>query len=53
MNLPSLSGGLQWDQSQFGSQGILSIINPIPEPSAVLLFLIGGGIVASRIRNLG
>ncbi|MCC7519618.1 MAG: PEP-CTERM sorting domain-containing protein [Verrucomicrobiae bacterium] len=40
-NLPALTGGLNWDFSQFNSQGILSI-SAIPEPSPVVA--IGAGL---------
>ncbi|NUN93082.1 MAG: PEP-CTERM sorting domain-containing protein [Verrucomicrobiae bacterium] len=35
MSLPTLSGGLLWDTSLFGTQGVLSVI-PVPEPTALM-----------------
>jgi len=42
MSLPTLSGGLLWDTSLFGTQGLLSVM-PVPEPTA--LMAMGAGLV--------
>jgi autotransporter-associated beta strand protein len=41
IDLPTLSGGLMWDVSAFGSHGILAVSGIVPEPSRTLLFMIG------------
>jgi T5SS/PEP-CTERM-associated repeat protein len=52
-NLPTLTGGLEWDFTQFDSQGILSIGIPIPEPSAGMALAVAGlaAAIASRFRR--
>jgi len=40
-NLPALPGTLGWNTSQLDAQGLLSIV-VVPEPSTVLLVVIGG-----------
>jgi autotransporter-associated beta strand protein len=51
-NLPVLGGGLSWDFSQFDTQGILGIVNPIPEPGALsLVLLAAAGALALRRRK--
>lgn len=37
--LPTLSGGLTWDTSQFASAGVITVV---PEPSTDALFIAGG-----------
>jgi hypothetical protein len=34
-NLPTLSGGLSWDFTQFESSGVLGVVSAIPEPSVL------------------
>jgi autotransporter-associated beta strand protein len=52
ITLPGLSGGLDWDQSQLYSAGILSVVSAVPEPSALGLALVGGlGLVSLRRRR--
>lgn len=36
LNLPSLTGGLQWNTNQFDSQGLIMVVSAIPEPRAAL-----------------
>jgi autotransporter-associated beta strand protein len=48
---PSLTDPtLQWDLSQLGSTGIISVA-AVPEPTAVALLALGGLMVAGRIRR--
>lgn len=48
MNLPSLSGGMTWDQSQFMSNGVLTVI---PEPTtSVIAMLAALGLLYRRRR---
>jgi T5SS/PEP-CTERM-associated repeat protein len=51
LNLPSLSGGLQWDSAQFESQGILMVVNAIPEPSVLVLGALGAGLALALRRR--
>ncbi len=44
-NLPTLSGGLVWDVSQFTTSGIIVVV---PEPGRALLLLIGFAALVSR-----
>lgn len=49
LNLPDISGsGLQWDVSQFQAHGIIAVV---PEPSRVILLLLGAGLVTLRRRR--
>ena len=48
VNLPALSGGLTWDDSQLSTNGQLRVV---PEPSAALLGLIGAAAAFARRRN--
>lgn len=41
IDLPTLTGGLMWDVSAFGSHGILAVSGIVPEPSRALLLMIG------------
>ncbi len=48
-----LSGQLAWDLSQFNSQGILSVITLVPEPSRALLLVLGLTPLLRRRRRAG
>jgi T5SS/PEP-CTERM-associated repeat protein len=48
LNLPSLSGGLQWDSTSFESQGILLVTSAIPEPSTLALALLAASALLWR-----
>jgi autotransporter-associated beta strand protein len=39
LNLPTLSGGLNWDTSGLYTSGFITVV--VPEPSRVLLFMLG------------
>lgn len=47
-NLPTLSGGLVWDVSQFTTSGIIVVV---PEPGRALLLLLGFVALISRRRQ--
>ncbi|MDI1311057.1 autotransporter-associated beta strand repeat-containing protein [Prosthecobacter sp.] len=47
-NLPTLSGGLAWDVSQFTTSGIIVVV---PEPGRVVLILLGCAALVSRRRR--
>jgi T5SS/PEP-CTERM-associated repeat protein len=49
LNLPTLSGGLQWNTSQLYSHGTLSV-SAIPEPSSALLLMISLAMFIGRRR---
>jgi fibronectin-binding autotransporter adhesin len=47
-NLPSLANGLNWDISQLGSTGSLSVV---PEPTTLALLLCAAPLAARRLRR--
>ncbi len=48
LDLPTLSGGLVWDVSQFTTSGIIVVV---PEPSRALLLLLGAACLRMRRRR--
>ncbi len=48
--MPSLDAGLQWDVSQFGSSGIISVM-AVPEPTSIALLGIGMGMIIWQVRR--
>jgi autotransporter-associated beta strand protein len=50
LDLPLLTGGLEWDKSKWTSHGVIAVYSPIPEPSRPLLLLLGFG-VSLRFRR--
>ncbi len=50
LDLPLLTGGLEWDKSKWTSHGVIAVYSPIPEPSRTLLLLLGFG-VSLRFRR--
>lgn len=49
--LPTLSGNLMWDTSRFTTEGLLIVVNGVPEPSRVVLLLIAFGATVLRRRR--
>lgn len=50
LDLPLLTGGLEWDKSKWTSHGVIAVYSPIPEPSRTLSLLLGFG-VSLRFRR--
>lgn len=46
-----LSGGLGWDTSLFNSQGVLTVVTLVPEPSRMLLLVAGLAFAMARRRR--
>ncbi len=53
IDLPTLSGNLQWDLSALSSHGLIGVTTVVPEPGRVLLLLLGLlGICLRRRRSV-
>ncbi|WP_176159412.1 beta strand repeat-containing protein [Prosthecobacter debontii] len=50
-NLPALTGGLSWNTDLFKSYGVLMVVGVVPEPSRLLLVMLGLLLVFARRRR--
>jgi hypothetical protein len=51
IDLPVLTGGLQWDVSALSSHGVVAVTGIVPEPSRMLLLALGALCLVTRRRR--